>query len=299
MTDQPNSAKAAPFRALVICPGERPAVAALARRTPLVLTPFLGKTILDEVLAGLASRGATAVTVLASDRPEHIREAVGQGQAWGMRVEVAATPAELTSAEAMAAWGGAVSGGRPAAREVVVADHWPALPGLCLWESYTGWLDVLIAAMRPVAAARVGMRETAPGVFTGLRARIADSARLIAPCWIGANVFLGANVVAGPGTVIEDDAYVEEAAEIRCSVVGPRTYLGAMTELGESFAWGRHLLNLQAGSLVEITDRFLLHDLGGGARREESSVPVLGPVLERAWAIAPGFWRKLSGKGGG
>ena len=46
------------MKALIICPAERPAVAALARRRPLVLTPWLGQPVLARVLAFLASAGA-------------------------------------------------------------------------------------------------------------------------------------------------------------------------------------------------------------------------------------------------
>jgi hypothetical protein len=92
------------------------------------------------------------------------------------------------------------------------------------------------------------MREIAPGVFVGPRA------------------------VLGPDTVIEDGSYIDNGAEITGSVVGPRTYVGAFTELRESFAWGDVLLHPGTGSLTAVPDRFLLGELrsstgfGGGLR---------------------------------
>ena len=71
------------MKALIICPADRKAVAALARRRPLVLTPFLGQPVLALALAHLASAGAREIVVLAADRPDRIRKFVGRGEAWG------------------------------------------------------------------------------------------------------------------------------------------------------------------------------------------------------------------------
>lgn len=313
MIDSIPKPKPAPFRALVICPDERPAVPALSRRCPLALSPFLGATVLEHALASLATRGATAVTLLAGDRADVIRAAVGNGEAWGLRLEVCAQYRELTPDEALAKHGAArESDGLPRAREALLLDHLPSLPLHPLWESYTAWFKAMLAFAEFAAKERVGVREVAAGVFVGMRSRIANSARLIGPCWIGANTFIGPLAMVGPDAVIEDDAYVEESAEVVSSVIGPSTYLGALTEVRHSFAWGRHLLNLPSGSSTEIADRFLLDDLGSSSRSESSrrdeaaklaSLPVLESIapavmLERARAIAPGFWRKWSRRAG-
>ena len=268
--------------------------------------------MLEHALTSLATQGATAVTVLASDRVDLIRAAVGRGEAWGMKLEVISPYRELTPSEALAKYGAAREhDALPEARGAHVLDRLPLLAGPPLWESYTAWFRALLAFIPLAARERVGMRETAPGVFVGMRARIADSARLTGPCWIGANVFIGPNAVVGPDTVIDDGAYVEDSAEITASVIGPKTYLGALTEVSHSFAWGRHLLNLPSGSFTEITDRFLLGDLASTpserrraeeeAQRAAAPVPEsFGPanILERARAIAPGLWRKWSRRAG-
>ena len=54
------------MKALIICPADRKAVAALARRRPLALTPYLGQPVLGQVLGFLASAGAREVMVLAA-----------------------------------------------------------------------------------------------------------------------------------------------------------------------------------------------------------------------------------------
>jgi len=260
------------MKALIICPADRQAVAALARRRPLALTPCLGQPVLGQVLAWLASAGAREITVLAADRPDRIRSFVGRGEAWGVKIEVLPEARELTVAEARAKYQTGVGSWLPAPHDVFLLDHLPQWPDRSLWESYAGWRQVLLACLPQAAREKVGMREISPGVYLGLRTRVAESAQLIAPCWIGANVWLGPRVVIGPETIVEDDVYVDEGAEISRGVIGPKTYVGALTEVRDSLAWGRDLLNLANGSVTEVTDHFLLGELGPPKRPASSNV---------------------------
>ena len=61
------------MKAVLICPGERPAVSALAQSAPLALEPILGKTLLDYWLDHLVDRGVRHVYLLVSDRPDQVR----------------------------------------------------------------------------------------------------------------------------------------------------------------------------------------------------------------------------------
>ncbi|OYW77342.1 MAG: hypothetical protein B7Z37_04665 [Verrucomicrobia bacterium 12-59-8] len=73
-----------------------------------------------------------------------------------------------------------------------------------------------------------------------------------------------------PGSIIEEAAYIDRMATVRGSWVGPKTYVGAMTEVSHSFAWGAGLENWRLASFIEVTDDFLLASLKqqpfGGAR---------------------------------
>jgi len=282
------------MKALVICPADRKAVAALARRRPLALTPFLGQPVLGHVLTFLASQGAKEIVVLAADRPDRVRKFVGRGEAWGIKIEVIPEARELSVEEARAKYQTADPKWLPAPNDIYLLDRLPQLAAQPLWESYAGWHAALLALLPRMAAEKVGMREFSPGVYVGLRVRVAESAKLLAPAWIGSNVWLGPRAVIGPETIIEDDVYVDDGAEITQGVVGPKTYVGAMTEVRRSLAWGRDLLNLTSGSVTEVTDHFLLGDLGAATRPISSPLParlaallVLGltsPVLLLAWA---------------
>lgn len=244
-------------RIILICPGQRPAVAALATRQPLVLAPFLGQSVLEHALAHYAAAGATEISVLASDRPETIRAAVGRGERWGVKLTVISETAELDVATARARHGH----GQASATEVWLLDRLPQLPEHALWDNPAAWFAAQLALLPRAAEERVGMRKRAPGVFVGLRSRIAEDATLQGPCWIGTNVRIGSGAIVGPNAIVEDGSFVDEGAEIGRSVVGPETYVGAQTEVRDSFAHGTELLNLRNGSRATITDRFLLGDL--------------------------------------
>lgn len=289
------------MKALIICPADRQAVAALARRRPLALTPCLGQPVLGRVLTFLASAGAKEITVLAADRPERLRKFVGRGEAWGVKIEVLPEARELTVAEARAKYQAGAGSWLPAPHDVFLLDRLPQWPAQPLWDSYAGWQQVLLAGLPQAAREKVGMREVSPGVYLGLRTKVADSAQLTAPCWIGANVWLGPQVVIGAETIVEDDVYVDTGAEISQSIIGPKTYVGSLTEVRQSLAWGRDLLNLTNGSVTEVTDHFLLGELGPPTRPASSNLLARAAALLVLGLTSPlvlAAWCKNAGSGG-
>jgi hypothetical protein len=302
------------MKALIICPADRQAVAALARQHPLALWPFLGKPILDHAMTFLASKGAKEIRVLAADRPDEIRTFARRGEAWGVAIEVLPEARELTRDEARAKYQSTGSAGwLPAPLDIITLDALPQLPGCPLWESYAGWQSVLLAWLAAGAREKVGMRELSPGVYIGRRVRIAPSAKLNPPCWIGEHAWVGPGAVVGPDTVLEDHVYVDQSAGIVHSVIGPRTYVGVLTEVRDSLAWGRNLLNLKTGSHTEVSDHFLLGELGLRTRSGTSSPPgrlaallamiFTSPLLFVAWwrnrrSGQPLFVRQIAARSG-
>ena len=88
-----------------------------------------------------------------------------------------------------------------------------------------------------------GVREIQPGIWAGLRTRIAPTAELKAPCWIGEDVQIGPHAVVGPMAILEDRVFVETGALVSHTWVGPDTYSGEFTALMNSMAWGDTLVN--------------------------------------------------------
>jgi hypothetical protein len=260
------------MKAIIICPcnAERPGVAFLARTRTLALAPILGRPILDLWLADLASRGAKEVLVLAADRPDEVRRFVGRGEAWGISVRVQPESREPSPDAARAKYQTArAEEWLPSPHDVVVMDTLP--DGRPLWRSPADWFHTLCSLTPTAAAHRVGFREFSPGVWIHCRARVAGSARLDAPCWIGAHAAVGARAHLGPNTIIEDSVFVDDGAEIASSFVGQATYVGAMTEIRESLAWGQGLYKWSTDSFTEIKDDFLLGELSRHAALKRSS----------------------------
>jgi hypothetical protein len=249
------------MRTLLICPADRTPMGFMARHVPLALVPVLGRSLIDLWLSELATHGAREVLVLATDRPERIRAAIGMGERWGVKARVIPESRELTPEEARSKYGvNAMENWMPAPMDICVLDR---LPGQATsWADLRTWFHELRAQLPSAAPDRIGMREVSRGILIHGRARIAPSARLEAPSWVGAYAAIGARARIGPGSVIEDGAYVDEGATVVDSFVGPWTYVGAMTELRESLAWGRGLLNWSTGSCTEVTDEFLLAEIG-------------------------------------
>ena len=272
------------MKAVLICPDRRVEAAFLARKTPLALVRILGPTLLAQWLTWLADRGAKDVTILASDRPDQIRAAVGHGERWGLKIEVVAEPREFSVDEVRARQPTGADGWLPAPDDVVVADRVPGLRDRPLFASYAGFFATLNAWLPQAGGHRLGAREISPGVWTGLRSRVDASAKLVAPCWVGENVWVRSGATVGPNAFVENSALVDHNAEVTSSWIGPATYVGALTHIRASLAWADGLLNHENGSFVEVADAFLLGNLRGEQGFDRSS-PWLGRLLAAGLAL--------------
>lgn len=252
------------MKAIVICPDVRSTVEFLSHREPLVLTPILGKSLLDRALSNLAETGAQEVLLLVTDRADAVRAHVQDGTKWGIQVEVEAVDesCEPSTTEVWATYG-PVTGPEwlPNGRAITVLDRLPDMPDHPLFETYNAWFHALCHCIGQISDTRVGEREIKPGVWAGLHSHISPKANLQGPVWIGDNVWIGADAQIGPETILETGAYVDRGAEVVQSVIAPRTYVGALTEVKSSVAIGNSILNWHTGVSSDISDDFLLSDL--------------------------------------
>lgn len=251
------------MRALIICPSRRPHGDAVTAARPLALAPILGRSLLDLWLTDLAVRGARQVTLLVADRPEEIRRAVGRGERWGLRVEVHPESSERTIEDARTRRTSAHPDAWLAPPfDVTVCDHLPDGHPTPLWNLPVTFCQEVLHRIPSAASQRVGFREFSPGIWVHVRAHVAPSASLQGPCWIGAHAVVQSGASVGPQAVVEDGAFIDTGARVADSLIGPATYVGAMTEIRNSLAWGRHLFKTSNGSGIEVPDPFLLGPLG-------------------------------------
>jgi hypothetical protein len=249
------------MKALLICPGERFAVARLAESRPLAVAPMYGKTFIEYWLEHLFSQGVREAILAVSDRPDQVRAVVGDGARWGLQIEVVSETRELSIEEARRKYCAPDNPASASPELVILAEHLPGNPLLRPFDSYENWFTA-IREWRPrvFSPDRIG-REIRPGIWVGLRSRIALTAQLRAPCWIGENVLVGADAVVGPDAVLEDNVVIEDGARVENSLVGPQTFVGTLTLVSNSIASGSTLINWKTGSQLDVPDPFLLGPL--------------------------------------
>ncbi len=267
------------MKALLIAPAVRPALPLLVEDRPLVTFPILGECLLNHWVEHLATLGAKQVIILASDRPDEVALAVGDGERWGVQIEVIKTTSELTVAEATSVYRSEDAAGWLASPyAITLMSHLPGAPEYRLFDSYAAWFAGVVAWMpRSLTPARMRVMEIRPGIWVGRRARIAKTARLVAPCWIGDQVMIGPNAVIGPGAVVENRAVIEAGTRVEQSYVGADTFVGRMIAVKNSFAVGSVLVNWQTDSSLSVPDPFLLCSLAPSRR------------------LAPGVFARLRG----
>lgn len=264
------------MKTLLICPAIRPAVPQLAESGPLATTPILGECLVVHWVEHLAALGARQIQVVVADRPDHVRAALGDGARWGVQIEVIAARLEPTPAEAAHRYRpvGALDW-LPAPYDVVRMNYLPGSPDQPLFDSYASWFAAILAWLpRALTPARVRVSELRPGIWVGRRAHISPKAELIAPCWIGDQVFVEPGAVVGPGAILEDRSVVEEDVRVTQSWVGPDTFVGPMTSVSSSLAWSSTLTNWRSDSSLHVRDPFLLCSL--------ASTPAPVPVTRGA-----------------
>lgn len=245
------------MKAILVCPSERHGVAFLSTTSPLVCVPILGDTVVAYWLAHLAARQFTDVELLVTDRPEYVQGIVNDGSRWGLRVKVTPILREPSPAEVLAG-----STGATGAAEAQIIEHLPGMPERPLFTSYSAWFDATLAWLPHAALLpRIGIREISSGIWVGLRSQISPRAQLIPPCWIGESVWVGPDSVIGPNAVLEHRVVVESAAEVSNSIIGPETFVGGLTQVRSSLAWGSTLINWRNNSCTIVPDAFLLSPL--------------------------------------
>lgn len=287
------------MKTILICPGERREVPALGETTPLSNVLLCGKALLEYWMEHLAAQGTREILVLATDRPGEVRALLGDGRRWGLRVQVIPETRELARHEAIHKYLSNPSA-LLATELAITVDHFPGRPDLPLFESYAGFFAAVTELLPDATKGqRIGLREIQPGVWAGLRARIAPGAQLNAPCWIGEAAEIGASAIIGPRAIIENRCIVEGGAEIRDSLVGPDTFIGQSACVQESIAWGRTLIQWRLNLWTDIADQFLVCSLaktpGAGCPLGSRFTAALALALTLPLALFPIFRSLLRG----
>lgn len=247
-------------KAILICPSERHELENLTGTRPLAALPLFGETVLDLWLAHLSGQGIKQVTILSADRTEIIQRIVGSGEKWGLEATVCNEAIEPTTNEARKRHKPAdAKDYLPEPEDVQIVDHLPWDDSYPMLANYGSWFDICRCLLKRIEPGfRVGMRQIEPGVWIGRDSQIGANVKLRGPCWIGRGVHIGPNVEIGPNVIIEDESFIDENASLIEAWVGPQTFVGALTQVNQSLAWGHMLINHRTGSHIVVPDPFLL-----------------------------------------
>ena len=248
------------MKVILICPSERHELDQLTGSQPLAALPLFGDTVLGLWLSHLAARGVKQVKILAADRAEQIKALVGNGEKWGLDCTVHAEAIEPSVNEARKKHKPSEEGGFVEIPEdVQVVDHLPWDDSYPMMADYASWFGACQSILNQIQPGfRVGMRQIQPAVWVGRGSKIEAGAKLIGPCWLGRGVHVGANAVVGPNVIIEDESYIDDTTELADAWIGPDTYVGALTQVKDSLAWGNVLINWRTNSHITVPDPFLL-----------------------------------------
>jgi hypothetical protein len=269
------------MKTILICPNQAHGLPVLADSKPLATLPIFGEAYICHWMQYLASEKFTDVRIVTTDPVEIVSAFTGDGSRWGIKVEVFHEVRDLSPEEARKRYKPPYEQDwPPEPLDLIEADHLPGLAGQKLFSSYESWFRTLPLLLATISrTTRAGTRELAPGIWVGRRTSISHSAKLVAPCWIGANVKLGKETVVGPNSFLEDQVVVDFGACVENSWVGPDTFLGQLAELKESLAWGNLLINWRTESHTFVPDEFLLTSLADQTERPERTTQQ--PVAER------------------
>lgn len=241
--------------AYLICPDQRLELSELLAGLPLVLQPYLGKPLLDHALTGLVGLGYEKVIVYASDRPAQIREYVSDAAAWGMSINVVSCAREKTREQIRD------DCELEDESDIFLLDRLPQAPDAMILQSVETWHQSREMLMPKLLPNQIGVIERSRGVWVGLKAKVAASAVIEPPVWIGHHVVVQDGAKIGPMACIESHSIIDRDGEVVNSTVNERTYVGQMTYLHKSIAHGGELVNWEKGVRVKVVDHFLLSRL--------------------------------------
>jgi carbonic anhydrase/acetyltransferase-like protein (isoleucine patch superfamily) len=133
-------------------------------------------------------------------------------------------------------------------------------------------------------------REIKPGVWVAEGAHVHRSARLLAPCFVGARAKVRAASLLTRGSVAEHHAQIDCGSIIENSTVLPSTIVGAGLDAVQSVIGFRRVWNLHRSVEVEISDRQFV-----GALRS-APVRMVGSAAQMAALFTKSIGQTLLGR---
>ncbi len=118
---------------------------------------------------------------------------------------------------------------------------------------------------------KVAGRTVAVGLFAGRKASVFPKSLKQGVAYVGANSRVDSEAELLGEVVIGDDVVIDRAATIRDSVILPRTYVGELVEIRNAIVANNHLMRVDTGAVLAISEAFLLGSLEATGTRARVS----------------------------
>ncbi len=118
--------------------------------------------------------------------------------------------------------------------------------------------ELVRAALQGQAKIRPDGVESMPGVWIARGAKLAPSARLLAPCYVGANTKIAHGALITGNASIEQQSHIDCGTFVSDSTVLPGTHVGPGLHVYQSIVAGTQLLHLGRNTGIELSTAGLL-----------------------------------------
>jgi carbonic anhydrase/acetyltransferase-like protein (isoleucine patch superfamily) len=133
-------------------------------------------------------------------------------------------------------------------------------------------------------------KQIKPGVWVGEDARVHRTARLLAPCFVGANAKVRASALLTRGSTVEHHSQIDCGTVVENASILQTTVIGAGLDVTHSVAGFQRIWNLRRAVEVEIYDRRLVATL------RSAPVRVLNNAAEIAWIFSKSMVQTVLGR---
>ena len=300
---------------ILICPETPTGPHTLGQGQPAAMVSLFGRPLLEHFLIHYSDLGIKHFHIIASDRPESIRRFIGNGEKWGVTIQIHAWPSEPTTKEALFKLSPKKDAVPSKAYRV---DRLPWMSKDHAIGSESWFHDCLKHPPAP-SVLRPDYIELQSKVYAGKQSQIPLKIKIHPPCYIGSQVKIGNGCVIGPNVLIEDEAYIESGCVIRDSFIGSSTYIGPDLTIDRSIVMHDWVLDWSIKSDHRVADPLLLGGKGIGCYSNGVlgrliaflTLIVCSPMIPIAWVAslgkvqpwkvskqgeAPDSWKSLQGE---
>jgi len=287
----------------------------LTDTTCVSLLTVAGKMVIEHTLEALVEANLRQAHIILSSYAEQVKDVLGNGERWGMRLTYSTSRAEEPTLQQLAALQK-----QPTAPFLIVRadiirssqisnflEQVNSLTDQCVQALFNGdnaymmlcsdaqhsdlncldWLSKRVAkttvnlsgavatlysladyhqANLNAAAGRIPNllipgRQTALGLTQGRNTQVYPQSLKQGIALIGSNCHLQPSVELRGDVVIADNVIIDHQANIESSVILPHTYIGELVELRNAIVRGNDLIRVDNGTILKISDSFLLADL--------------------------------------